>query len=211
MKKIVFNGDTVFQPQTFGIQRFEREILKALDPLLKDENMEVELLVPSSANMPNSISFQNIKIVPYGRTKHPIIWKQFDFPHYVIRNHAVGVDCTLALPIWKCDIVCLHDSIVENYPENYRTIKEKLKRRIYIWKAGHAAKKSRLVVTVSRNSLNDICRYYKIPADKIHIIPNAWQHFQRIHPDESVFEHLSGVEKGRYFFSLGSRFLHKNH
>ena len=70
-------------------------------------------------------------------------------------------------------------------------------------------KRAKAVITVSDYSKKDIVRLYHIPAKKVCIIPNAWQHFDRIVPDESVIDRF-GLCRGQYLFALGSRSYHKN-
>lgn len=202
--KVVFLGDTLLNNEPLGIQRYAYEILKQLDEIAQDIN--IEMIVPESSVC--KIHFNNIKIVQYG-TGNGFFWRQFKFPHYLKMSNAIGVDLTLGLPLVGCDIVCLHDCIYENYTQDFPGIKNKLKRLSYLIRAKCNVKNSKLILTVSEYSKKELVDYYNISPQKIQVIYNAWQHFQRIVPDEAILERLN-LSTHNYYFALGSYLPHKN-
>ena len=145
MKKIVFLGDTLLNDEPLGIQRYAYEILKELDQFLDCSNYE--LLIPQNCEC--KIFFDRIKIVRYGIFASGFLWRQLDFPRYVKKNQAVGVDLTLGLSIRGSDIVCLHDCVYENYPQDFIGLKAKLKRISYLIRAQIAVMKAKKIITVS--------------------------------------------------------------
>lgn len=205
MKKIVFLGDTLLNDELFGIQRYAYELISQLDN--NATQMDYEFLIPFSAKC--NLKFKNIRIVRYGKYKQGFLWRQFDFPRYVKKNKAVGVDLTLGLSVMGTDIVCLHDCIYEYYPEDFVGLKSKLRRISYLIRARINVKSAKAILTVSNTSKKEIIKFYKVKEDKIYVIYNAWQHYKRIIPDEQILENL-GLEKGQFFFSLGSYLPHKN-
>lgn len=209
MKKWIFNGGTLILKELYGVQRYTYEILKQLDTIVQPGVVELALpCVPAK-----EIIFRNIKVVivdcSQDKTYSKFVWNHIIFPRYVRKNKGLGIDLLLALPLWGCDVVAIHDCIVELFPENAKTTKEKLGRLFYLFRSKIAIKRSKLVITVSNSSKNDISKLHNCPMDKIQVIPNSWEHFAVVKPDESIIERL-GLSDKTYFFSLGSRYFHKN-
>ena len=119
------------------------------------------------------------------------------------------MDLSLGLPLSGCEIVAIHDCIVERFPQNAKTFREKLGRSFYLYRIKRVLKNCKAVITVSECSKKDIEKYYNFPAKQIFIIPNAWQHYTKISCDYEILTKLQ-LEEKQYFFSLGSRYHHKN-
>ena len=66
------------------------------------------------------------------------------------------------------------------------------------------------VFTVSYDQRQLIHDKLGIPLDKIGVTYNGWEHMAKVQPDESIFERMSAVKKGEYFYALGSLAGHKN-
>lgn len=205
MKKIVFLGDTLLNDELLGIQRYAYEILKELDHF--SDSHFYEVLIPK--NIECMISFDNIKIISFGKHKPGFLWRQLDFPKYVRKNHAVSVDLTLGLSFKGSDIVCLHDCVYENYPQDFVGLKAKLKRLNYLIRARIAINKAKKIITVSYTSKNELMNHYHVVDDDISVIYCAWQHFGRIKADDNILHKLKLGDK-KYCFSLGSNLPHKN-
>lgn len=208
MKKIIINGESLTSPELYGVHRNALELIAQVDHLAPQN--AIELVVPGNIN--HSLSFKNIQVVNltksegvFGRLK----WNQFDYPRYVKKNKAIGVDLTLRLPLWSCDIVEIHDCIVEDFPANANTIRKKLGRLFYIIRAKSAISRGATIITNSAFSRKQISDHYKIGEKDITVIPCAWQHYEKIEADEEVLGKFDLQDKG-YFFTLGSRFAHKN-
>ncbi len=204
MRKVVILGDTLINNEPLGIQRFAYEILREVDLLQKD--YQCELVIPENAEC--RLSFSSIQIVRYGR-RNGFLWRQLDFPNYVKKQKAIGVDLTLALVAKGCSIIGIYDCIYESYKEDFSGFKAKLKRLSYLLRAKLAIRKAQKIVTISEFSRNEIHRYYKVSDDKIAIVNCAWQHMKRIESDNSVLCEL-GLAPKSYCFALGSSLPHKN-
>ena len=205
MKKIAILGDSFVSGEVFGIQRFAYEILREIDKI--KPNLDISVVVPEYVKI--GIEFRNIRIVKFGNVKNRFLWRQICFPYYGKINNCLIVDMTLGLPFWHCDIVCLHDCTYEKYKNNFKSVSAKLKRVSYLIRAKHLVKSSKKIITVSNYSKEELCNYYEISKEKITVIYNAWQHYERIKQDDSVLNKLK-LQKGEYLFSLGSAFPHKN-
>ena len=206
MKTVAVLGDTLVGGNVFGIQRFAYEILRELDAI-NPSDLKINVIVPTTANI--QISFANIEIVKYGQTKNSFFWRQFFFPRYVKKNGCIGMDLTLGLPFWHCDIVCLHDCTYEKYKENFVTLKEKFRRFSYLIRAKRLTKKAKKLLTVSNYSKQDLMNYYHLTSNKIDVIYNAWQHYNRFDTDKKILSELE-LKKKEYWFTLGSGLKHKN-
>jgi glycosyltransferase involved in cell wall biosynthesis len=207
LKKVVVCGDLLAGGEVRGIQRYAYEILRELVRLPRP--YEIELLVPKSARI-RAEDFENLKIVRYGRLSGGFLWRQICFPAYARKERAVSVDLMLALPISGCGVVCLHDCIYENMPSAFPSFKEKVKRRSYLFRAARLAKRADRLLTVSQNTKNELMAHYGLAADRVSLVPCAWQHFDRLAEDEKVFSRLGLKPDQVYFFALGSGLKHKN-
>ncbi len=205
LKKIVVLGDTLVSKEPLGIQRFAYEILLELDKMQRDYRIEV--LIPNGVTC--NLALKSISIIRYGSYASPFLWRQFVFPTYVKMQKALGVDFTLGLPVLGCDIVGIFDCIHENFPKDFVSVKDKIKRLSYLIRARIVVKRARKVITISEYSKKEILEYYKMPMERISIISCGWQHFNRIESDTGILQRLETVGK-EFIFALGSSLPHKN-
>lgn len=204
MRKYVFLGDTLLNDEPLGIQRFSYEILKQLDTI--DRQYDLEVLVPSGIEC--KFSLKTIPIIQYGNYRNPFLWRQYHFANYVKRRRGVAIDLTLGLIIRSCGVVGLFDSIYENYPGDFVGSKAKIKRVAYLVRAKYITKHSSKIITISEYSKKELLEHYK-QLKNIVILSCGWQHYNRIESDTNILYKL-GLSTGKYFFSLGSSLPHKN-
>ena len=204
--KIVFLGDTLINEEPLGVQRYALEIIKEIDKL--SVPWPIEVLVPNVEQC--NLALENIKVVKYGKyNRTGFVWRQIDYPNYIRRQNALSVDLTLGLCILGSDLVCLHDCIYENYPKDFVGLKRQLKRYSYLFRARRNVKRSRLLLTVSNTSKNELVSYYRIPESKVVVINDAWQHMTNVEEDDTILDELNLSGKA-FYFSLGSQLPHKN-
>lgn len=204
MRKYVFLGDTLLNDEPLGIQRFSYELLKQIDAM--ERQYDIEVLVPTG--MECKLSLKTIPIIQYGNYGNPFIWRQYHFANYVKKRRAIAIDLTLGLIVRSCGVVGLFDSIYENYPADFIGVKAKIKRYAYLVRARYVTKRARRIVTISEYSKKELLQNYKW-LDNIDVLNCGWQHYDRIKPDTSIMDKL-GVATGDYIFSLGSSLPHKN-
>lgn len=202
MKKIyVINGRFLTRSIT-GVERYAREITAELDKLLPDVNLDVKIAVPhDTKNIP---TYKNIKVVEVGRL-HGIPWEQISLPIFAEKVHAITINLCNSSPLVSPGIVCIHDMKVMARPEFFS-------RKFRIWYRlilGNAARRAKQIITVSDFSKKEIIRYLKKSSDSITVIPDAWQHMNRICCDESALTKY-GLKKGEYNYTLGSMEPNKN-
>lgn len=196
---IVINGRFLLHRIT-GVERYARELLQELDCLIKDEI--IELAIPKGVD--NVPPLKNIRVVNVGKL-HNRLWEHVSFPLYVLRKKAISLNLCNVAPLISPGIVCIHDMKIKAHPEffswKFRLWYEVLFR--------NATKRAKKIITVSEFSKKEIMKYYGVNEDKIVVIPNAWQHYERIGFDETTLNKYR-LKKGEYYFAMGSMEPNKN-
>ncbi len=182
-------------------------MLRELDNICgKDEFV---LVVPEYAEtLPD---YKNIKIVKYGTVKSHF-WEQINLYHYCKKHHLVSVNLTSTCPLLDSGIVCCHDAAIYE-------IHDLLTQNLYgklgtVWKKWmvEAVKRTKYpIITVSHYSKARLSELMKVPESRFHVISNAWQHYNRVVEDDSIFGKLpEGYRRGEYFMALSSLSPQKN-
>ena len=123
-----------------------------------------------------------------------------------------SINLTTTCPFFSPDIVCIHDAA-------YFEISKILTHNLYgklstIWHrllARAAAKRAKKILTVSFYSEDKLSNILGVAKGQFAVIRNAWQHLNRVEPDDSIFESLPQViEKKSYFMALSSLSPQKN-
>lgn len=199
MKKIVINGKFLTQRIT-GVQRYAREIVAQLDQLVSAEQMEIA--VPLDAN--EIPEYKNIKISKIGQLRGQL-WEQVSLPLYAKKHEALLLNLCNVSPLFKPDIVCIHDVKINARPHDFS-------KKFLLWYSilfKNAAKKAKAIITVSEFSKSEIIKYYTAEANRIHVIPNAWQHYQLVGYDAHCLEKYN-LKKDSYYFAMSSLEPNKN-
>ena len=71
-------------------------------------------------------------------------------------------------------------------------------------------KSGKPIITISDFCKEQISEVYHVPKKRIAVIPCGWQHFLTTGEDDSLFGEYPRIEKGKYFFALGSLEERKN-
>ena len=199
MKKLVVNGKFLSQ-RTTGVQRFAREVVSRLDPLVKD--LDVELVMASDAR--DVPEFKNIKVKTLPG-KASVFWEQIKLPLYLVRKKALGLHLCNVAPFLKPDIAVVHDANVERNPHWFTW-------KLVLWYSflhRACALRAKKILTVSEFSKKELQDVFRIPDEKIANVGEGWQHIERIGFDEKALQKY-GLESKGFYFSLGTLALHKN-
>lgn len=201
MPRLCINGRFLTRSVT-GVDRYAREIVRKLDALLQPGR--VVIAVPERAEIIDPPICNSIDLIRCGsRLGH--LWEQFDLARYLKESGALGVNLCNTAPVSNPGIVCIHDVAVDANPDNYS-----LGFRLwYRFLNKCITRRAEQVLTVSEFSKEEIKRYYPASCGRISVIPNAWQHMERIESDESIFA-KSGLEPGSYYFAMSSLSPNKN-
>jgi glycosyltransferase involved in cell wall biosynthesis len=205
MKDIVINGQFFIQDET-GQQRYAKGILLELDNII--QKGEITIVAPRCAK--NVPQYKNINIVYTGNINNRL-WEQICLAYYLLKEHKIPVNFCNTAPLLKKGITVIHDIATITHKEFFNTRKGKIARIYYSFIQASVIKSGNPVITVSGYSKRTIMEKFNISDDKIMVIPNAWQHFEKIIEDNSVFTRHGNIIKGNYFFSLGSLQKQKNY
>lgn len=206
-KEIVFNGKYMCKKQCRGVQRYNKEVLRALDKIVAPG--EIKVIVPHKTE--HIDEFENIEVIKYGGYFTTKLWQLLGFQIYLFTHNAFSVCLSDGIPFWRIGLVAIHD--VRYLEDLKKKLPIKAKMGLVFTKLmfKRAVKKSEKIITVSEFSKSEIVKAYNvIDKDKIKVAYNAWQHLSDVGFDESVFEKNTKIIKGDYYFTLGGNEESKN-
>lgn len=211
--KYVINGKIFTKKRITGLLRYMIELLKVIDKKIENiKEIEIEILIPEKTyNLPE---LKNIKYVVKGKLIDNI-WEQITLYLYAKKTKRTIINMSNTAPILKPDILIVHDINITKNSSQFNFIKVLFYKILYSLNIKRAKK----LITVSNFSKEEISKYYKIDKNKIIVVPNAWQHVNRI--KEKTKTKASTVlnydivqsnnnDKKEYFFTWGSIDKHKN-
>ena len=188
---LVINGSFLAQPPT-GVQRFAIEICWALKPLFPD----LEIVAPQNI-LPSAATAVLAPTIIGRFTGH--LWEQLDLWWYVRRKKALLLNLDMKGPLlYRNKIMTIHDL---NFLHNPRWVSP---RFYYFYKflVTTGVKTSRLVLTVSEFSKQEIQRLLHVPASQIAVIYNAVTNLREAAPGRDI--------PGDYVLSVSSTHPRKN-
>lgn len=203
MRPIVINGTVLCDPIT-GIPRYVYEVITRLDPLLTGTGLDVRLCYRDDGRPLHLPELKNIRVVPLKAVKYS--YNLVVLPHYLRRHKAFFLGLASDMLMTRCSAVVLHDI----RPLVLDTDRGFFRFKFWVHCLSVQAF-ARRVYTVSDDQRRLIHERLGIPLDKISLSYNGWEHLQPVKADESVFDKLPGVQKGAYFYALGSLAKHKNY
>lgn len=146
---------------------------------------EFEIVTPEYAK--DIPEYKNIKVIKYGKVKSHF-WEQINLWWYLVKNKKTGVNLCTTCPLLKPDINTIHDISMTVNKQWYNNLYGRMSR---IWHefmkftTFHFAKK---VFTVSEFSKSEMIRVFKADPDKICVLGNGWQHYNRVGTDETILK-----------------------
>lgn len=191
-----------------GIERFAFETCKQLDLLLQADD-EVYIIIPK--NTKTIPEYKNIKII---KSEKPLksfpLWDLFQFDSWCRKLKATGINFSNTAPLGsRCGISFIHDIYAKQYPQDFNSIKERIVRLYSCFNYYNIAKNAIKVLTVSNYSRLQIQKTYKVPDNRIDVIPNGWDHFLTVSP-EPIKDSDNFLSSGTFYFTLGSLQKRKN-
>lgn len=199
MKKNIINGRFLLHKIT-GVERYAREIVAELDKIIEPGSF-ILAVPPETTDIPE---YKNIKVKKIGKL-HGRLWEQLSFPRYVHSENGVSLNLCNVAPLISPGIVCIHDVKVKATPQCFS-------KKFLIWYNllfFNETKRAKEILTVSNFSKNEIMKYYKVNSNKIQVVPDAWQHYERICYDEKTLKKYE-LHRNDYFFAMGSMDPNKN-
>lgn len=192
---IFLNGRFLTQP-TSGVQRYAREIVRALDR--RPNASDYVLLTPSGVA---SFPLDAIRVRRLPGAGH--VWEQ------TVLAHAARGGALLSLGgsgpvLHPRQTVVIHDAAVFRHPEHFRRGYAQVHRLL-----GRALARRATLATVSHFSRAELSAVLETPADAIAIAPNGVDHFARVIPDPGAAARL-GLDRRPFFVALGNLAPNKN-
>ena len=200
--RIGINGRFLTRATT-GVDRYAREVILELDKIVPSGQMAIA--VPSNAKLVDPLNLKSIELVHVGNHSGHA-WEQLDYSMWLQRDKRLGLSLCNTAPVVNPGVVCIHDMAVRANAANYSKPFVVWYRFLYAL----ITRRSDLIVTVSDFSRRRIESYYPVSRGKISILPNAWQHMQRIKADMTFFDRHAEVVPDNYYFAMSSLAPNKN-
>lgn len=163
---IGFDAKRLFFNHT-GLGVYSRLLVKGMSNLDPDMNM---VLFAKNARQSGYFSqFDNLKIV----SSPGFLWRSWRMTGDIVKNRCDlyhGLSHELPYGIHRSRVktlVTIHDVIFQLFPGLYPW----LDRKVYHQKWKYSSRVANRIVAVSKQTKEDLCRFYEVEAEKISIIP----------------------------------------
>lgn len=201
---IYINGRFLTQSIT-GVQRYACELVKKLDELIETDvaGIKNQYTIICPQNIVYELNLKKIKFKKIGFLKGHL-WEQIELPLYTRDGFLINL-CNVA-PLMKTNqIVTIHDVAVYACPQGF----SKMFRwwyKIILFVLGKTLKN---IVTVSEFSKQELIKYRKINANRIHVIYSGMEHILSITPEGHVLKEYNLKDKN-FIFAVSSMNHNKN-
>lgn len=194
---IFINGRFLTQPMS-GVQRYGREIVRALDRRPGAADRYVLLTPPGAADL--NLTSIPIRIVHGGRGH---AWEQTTLA-WTARHSPLLSLCGAGPVLRPRQVVVIHDAAVFRHPKHFRPAYAAFHRILGRLLASRAR-----IATVSDFSRRELAATLHIPATRNTVAPNSADHLQTITSDPDVIAALNLTDRP-YFVVLGNLTPNKN-
>ncbi len=205
MNKYLIDGHFLSSMST-GIDRYAFQILRELDRICED--LTIAILVPKDAK--EVPQYKNITVIQSNQYRH---WTQVVFGMYARIHGYIPVNlCNEVSVLARKGIVCLHDVCYAESEEFYPMVNEfpQEERAWFLQIYRRIAKRAKKIITVSEFSKCRIEELLGIESDRIEVIGNGWQHFDKVQTDDTLLTQYPGIEPKKYYFTMTSANKNKN-
>ncbi|HZH68359.1 MAG TPA: glycosyltransferase family 1 protein [Chitinophagales bacterium] len=105
----------------------------------------------------------------------PPLWRSTEIVKDIVQSdveiyHGLSNELPFALPDNIKSVVTIHDVIFQKFPEDFSL----LDRTIFKYKTNRACEEADAIIAVSNNTKHDLIEDFKVPEDKIFVIPPTW-------------------------------------
>ncbi|WP_101721666.1 glycosyltransferase family 4 protein [Eggerthella timonensis] len=198
--KYALNGRFLSRQMT-GVDRYAYELIREL--ARGEEAWRFCLAVPLGVDVPPE--FAGIAVVVVGKL-NGAMWEQIDFARFAKKRKLTPVNLCNAAPVLGPGIVCIHDMAVRAHPSFY-SLRFRLWYRLLF---ACNVRNAKAIATVTDFSRREIEKYYPAAKGRAQIVPDAWQHVERVKADEGAFSKHPALRKGSYYFAMSSLAPNKN-
>ena len=185
--------------------RYAYEILHELDKIIDHE--WIDLIIPVGVKLEKE--FKNIRVIEYGNNTG-IFWTQTSLLWYCVTHRKIPFGFCNTTPVFKPGIVVVHDIGYKVLSKSYKNIYGKLSslwHRLNYW---IIARSGCPLITVSETAKAEIMDVYRVSGNRMTVIGNGWQHYERIKECDSVCDRFPQIMPNKYYFAIGSLEERKN-
>ncbi|MEW6537455.1 MAG: glycosyltransferase family 1 protein [Pseudomonadota bacterium] len=194
---VFINGRFLTQPMS-GVQRYARQIVRALDQRPGAADRYVLLTPPGAENL-NLLNIPTRTIGGVGGH----LWEQTALAWTARQGRLLSLGGSGPV-LHRRQIVVIHDAAVFRHPEHFRTGYAAFHRALN----RILARRARLA-TVSEFSRRELASALNLSPTSIAVAPNSADHLRNIKPDPAVIERF-GLTTRPYFVALGNLTPNKN-
>lgn len=171
------------------------------------DKIDIILLVPEGRGK-YCKEFSHMNVLEYGKDRKG--WTSKFAVKYAKEHKRVLINLVQPFSLYKHSYICMDDVRYMEKDQGRYFDSFKFRIKMYV-KAKLGIHFSEKIITVSQFSKDKIIKFFHVAEERIAVIPNGWEHIKRIKEDQSIFEKFQNIQKGHYFFTLGSLARHKNH
>ncbi len=185
---------------TTGVQRYAREITRAIDRLLGEQNRTGTVVLPvDDVPLPILEALTVRRLGPLA--SHA--WEQAVLP---LRTREPLLNLCNTAPVLRRDqVVCIHDANVFIQPESYGAAF----RYLYRGLQPALARRAMRIASVSRTAAQQLSEHLPIKASAIAVLPNGHEHALQWRSAASTLFRDDPMSRP-FVLLLGSRAKHKN-
>ncbi len=205
-RPIYVNARFLSEPVT-GLQRWGREILRALDAMVEDgriprERWQFVLLTPTppAADAP---AFRHHQL-RLGGVLRSHLWEQLELPLRARGGPLLNFKNTAPIRRRRQAVV-IHDLQVYARPETHT----RGFRAVYRFILPRAARRARVLLAVSRSTAAEIEKYFGLPRTAITVTGGGHEHVLEVPADARLLER-HGLRRGGYLLAVSSLNPNKN-
>lgn len=207
--RILINGNFLNRPLT-GIERFAFESVSALDKIA-DSSCDIALFAAHDAAL-RDLHCKNIRLI---QCKKPLrsfpLWDMGVFASQCKKSGRKALSFSNTAPLGRqCGAAFIHDVYCKDFPDDFVTPHEKAVAFYTDFMCRNICRNASQVLTVSKFSAERIALHYHIDIGRIKVVTNGWEHFKRVVPDDGIFSRFGQLQRGNYYFTLGSLQKRKN-
>lgn len=202
-RRWTINGRFLSQATT-GVQRYAREVVRALDALIAEQDplargLEIGLHCPLGSDKIPLAFIERREIGHAGGH----IWEQTQLPLSLDGGGLLSL-CNTGPLLTRKHIVCIHDANVWNAPQSYSRAFRSVYKTLLPW----LGKTAWRVSTVSDFSLSELVHRGVVPGQRAFLAQNGHEHALRWTPEHSVRTRMAASRET--IVMIGSTAPHKN-
>lgn len=201
---VFINARFLTEPLT-GVQRWGRECLRELDGMLEDgtiDSSRYEFILLSPTQPSDMPQYAHLQLRVKGLLRSHL-WEQLELPRFA-KGFLLNLKNTAPVR-HRNMLVMIMDLQVFARPETHTSIFN----WVYQWILPRAAKRAKVLCTLSQHSATEIHRFFGIPQELVHVLLVGHEHVLRVTADDSILKTNNLVNDG-FLLAVSSLNPNKN-